>query len=120
MTSIFLLSGMVGSLILPASTDSCAQISPGNLFRACQSTAAATPSALRGAGKNTKMWCAVVDREDQLLLIKATDTGGVPSAPPVSDAWRGRIEIAIAKAFSALAFRSNDQAIDSRTLGLLA
>jgi len=120
MRTIFLLSGMVGSLILSASTDSLAQISPGNLFTACQSTAATTPSALRGAGKNTKMWCAVVDREGQLLLIKATDTGGTPSAPASSDAWRGSIEIAIAKAYTALGFSSNDQALDSRTLGLLA
>jgi len=120
MRTIFLLSGMVGSLILSASTDSLAQISPGNLFTACQSTAATTPSALRGAGKNTKMWCAVVDREGQLLLIKATDTSGTPSAPASSDAWRGSIEIAIAKAYTALGFSSNDQALDSRTLGLLA
>ncbi len=119
MKKLVLLVG-VTSLFLSASTDSFAQLNPAALFSACQTTAAATPSALRGAGKNTKMWCAVVDREDQLLLIKATDTGGIPSAPAASDAWRGSIEIAIAKAFSALAFSSNDQALDSRTLGLLA
>jgi uncharacterized protein GlcG (DUF336 family) len=119
MRRIFLLSGMTMSLILSASVSSLAQLAPAALFTACQTTAAATPSALRGAGKFTKMWCAVVDREGQLMLIKATDTAGTPSAPASSDAWRGSIEIAIAKAFTALAFSSSDQALDSRTLGLL-
>jgi uncharacterized protein GlcG (DUF336 family) len=58
------------------------------------------------------MWCAVVDREGQLLLDKATDTGGTPAAPAGSDAWRGSIEIFIAKAYSAVAFSSGDQAFD--------
>ena len=121
MRRIFLLSGMMTvSLILSASSNSLAQLNPTALFGACKTTAAATPSALRGAGKNTKMWCAVVDREGQLMLIKATDTGGTPSAPASSDAWRGSIEIAIAKAYTALGFSSNDQALDSRTVGLLA
>jgi len=110
---------MTMSLILSASASSLAQLAPAALFTACQTTAAATPSALRGAGKFTKMWCAVVDREGQLMLIKATDTAGTPAAPAASDAWRGSIEIAIAKAFTALAFSSADQALDSRTLGLL-
>jgi uncharacterized protein GlcG (DUF336 family) len=86
---------------------------------ACASAAAAEPSALRGAGKFTKMWCAVVDREGQTLAIKATDTGGTPSSPASSDAWRGSIEIALAKAYTAVAFSSNDQALDTLTLGLL-
>ena len=120
MRRIFLLFGMTMSLILSASASSMAQLAPATIFTACQSTAGATPSALRGAGKFTKMWCAVVDREGQLMLIKATDTSGTPSAPAGSDAWRGSIEIAIAKAYTALAFSSNDQALDSRTLGLLS
>jgi uncharacterized protein GlcG (DUF336 family) len=119
MRRILLLSGMTMSLILSASASSLAQLAPAALFTACQTTAAATPSALRGAGKFTKMWCAVVDREGQLMLIKATDTAGTPAVPAGSDAWRGSIEIAIAKAFTALAFSSSDQALDSRTLGLL-
>jgi uncharacterized protein GlcG (DUF336 family) len=120
MRRTILLPGTTLALVLSVSTSSRAQLVPAALFTACQTTAAATPSALRGAGKTTKMWCAVVDREGQLLLIKATDTGGTPTDPASSDAWRGSIEIAIAKAFSALAFSSNDQALDSRTLGLLA
>ena len=120
MRRIFLFSLVTMSLIVSASSSSIAQLVPATIFTNCQTTAAATPSALRGAGKFTKMWCAVVDREGQLMLIKATDTSGTPSAPAGSDAWRGSIEIAIAKAFTALAFSSNDQALDSRTLGLLS
>lgn len=89
------------------------------IFTACRTAAAATPSPLRGT-PNTKMWCAVIDREGDLLLIRATDTGGTPSNPLGSDAWRGSIEIAIAKAYTGLAFSSNDLALDSRTIGVLA
>jgi uncharacterized protein GlcG (DUF336 family) len=88
------------------------------IFAACQSTAAATNSALR-TGKKTKMWCAIVDRDGKLLLIESTDTNGSPQNPKGSDAWRGSIEIAEAKAYTALAFSSNDQALDSKTVGLL-
>ena len=89
------------------------------IFDHCQEVAAKTPSPLRHT-PGTKMWCAVVDREGELLLIKATDTGGTPAAPGGSDAWRGSIEIAIAKAYTAVAFSSNDLALDSKTIGLLA
>jgi uncharacterized protein GlcG (DUF336 family) len=44
----------------------------------------------------------------------------MPAAPGGSDAWRGSIEIAIAKAYTAVAFSSNDLALDSKTIGLLA
>jgi uncharacterized protein GlcG (DUF336 family) len=88
------------------------------IFSACQSTAASTSSALR-TGKKTKMWCAVVGREGKLLLIESTDTEGSPQHPKGSDAWRGSIEIAEAKAYTAVAFSSNDQALDTRTVGLL-
>jgi uncharacterized protein GlcG (DUF336 family) len=91
----------------------------GTIFEKCQAAAAATPSPLRG-GEPTRMWCAVIDREGDLRLIKATDTGGTPQNPLGSDAWRGSIEIAIAKAWTAVAFSSNDLALDSKTIGLLA
>jgi uncharacterized protein GlcG (DUF336 family) len=90
------------------------------VFAACQETAGATPSPLRGGGKFTKMWCAVVNREGELRLIRATDTGEEPGPVLSSDAWRGSIEIAIAKAYTAVAFSSNDLALDSKTIGLLA
>jgi uncharacterized protein GlcG (DUF336 family) len=91
----------------------------GAIFHTCQEVTTKTPSPLRKT-PGTKMWCAVVDREGELLLIKATDTGGTPSAPGGSDAWRGSIEIAIAKAYTAVAFSSNNLALDSKTVGLLA
>jgi hypothetical protein len=50
------------------------------IFQACQDTAAKTPSPLRKT-PGTKMWCAVVNREGVLRLIRATDTGGTPVAP---------------------------------------
>jgi uncharacterized protein GlcG (DUF336 family) len=90
------------------------------IFHACQDAAVNTPSPLRGGTLATKMWCAVVDREGEFLLIKATDTGGTPAAPGGSDAWWGSIEIAIAKAYTAVAFSRNDLALDSKTIGLLA
>jgi hypothetical protein len=62
----------------------------------------------------------VVDREGTPLLISATDTAGTPHSPNGSDTWRGSIEIVIAKAYTALAFSSTQQALDSRTLGQLA
>src|SRR5262249_40658878 len=85
----------------------------------CQATAAGTPSPLRKI-PGSKMWCAVVNREGKLLLIRATDTGGTPTAPGGSEAWRGSIEIASAKAYTAVAFSRNDLALDSKTIGLLA
>jgi uncharacterized protein GlcG (DUF336 family) len=89
------------------------------IFAACRAAAESTSSPLRPNG-HTKMWCAVVDREGRLLVIRATDTGGTPHQPAGSDAWRGSIEIAIAKAYTAVAFSSNQQALDSKTIGLLA
>lgn len=85
---------------------------------ACTAGAKSTPSSIRPG--NTKMWCAVTDREGKLLAINATDTGGTPQAPAGSDAWRGSIEIAIAKAYTAVAFSSNNVALDSREIGLLS
>ena len=110
------------ALVVMWKPGSAAGFTPGELsaiFNACQTAANATPSAVR-PGANTKMWCGVVDREGQLQLIQATDTGEAPAASLSSDAWRGSIEIAIAKAFTAVAFSSNEQALDSRTIGLLA
>jgi uncharacterized protein GlcG (DUF336 family) len=90
------------------------------IFIACKATADATPSPIRGGTKTTKMWCAVLDREGQTLLIKATDTGEPPGPNLTTDAWRASIEIAEAKAYTALSVSSNDHALDSKTVGLLA
>ena len=64
------------------------------------------------------MWCAVLNREGETLLIKATDTGESPGPNLQTDAWRASIEIAEAKAYTALSVSSNDLALDSRTVGL--
>jgi uncharacterized protein GlcG (DUF336 family) len=91
------------------------------IFTACQDAARDTPSGgLRPVTKHTIMWCAVMDREGRLLLIRATDTGEAPGAVLHSDAWRGSIEIAIAKAYTGLAFSTDELALTSRTIGLLA
>jgi uncharacterized protein GlcG (DUF336 family) len=57
-------------------------------------------------------------REGQTLALNATDTNGTLANPAGSDAWRGSIEIAAAKAYSAVAFSSNDQALNTFALGL--
>ena len=121
MKTIVVVAGMILFTFLPltASATGLTSANAATIFTSCQTIANATSSALRGSGKTTKMWCAVVEREGQLLLIESTDTNGTPSAPANSDAWRGSIEIAIAKAYTGLAFSSNDQALDSRTVGLL-
>jgi uncharacterized protein GlcG (DUF336 family) len=90
---------------------------PKAIEAACAVAAKAEPATFRPG--NTKMWCAVIDREGKLLAINATDTGGTPLSPAGSDAWRGSIEIAIAKAYTAVAFSSNDTPLDSRTIGLV-
>jgi uncharacterized protein GlcG (DUF336 family) len=91
------------------------------IFDACQATAAATTSALRQpVPQPTKMWCAVVDREGELLLIRSTDTEEEPGPKLSSDAWRGSIEIAIAKAYTAVAFSSSQQKLDSAEIGAAA
>jgi len=109
------------TLLAPSgvATAQAQHLQAGDIFAACEAAAIATSSALR-TGKHTRMWCAVVDREGKLLLVRATDTGGTPDAPLGSDAWRGSIEIAIAKAYTAVAFSSNEQALDSKTIGLLS
>lgn len=62
------------------------------LFAGCQEGAGEIASAVRtGSGACSgkpclKQWCAVVDREGALLLLKATDTGGTPQNPKGSDA----------------------------------
>jgi uncharacterized protein GlcG (DUF336 family) len=95
-------------------------LNPQTFLADCQTAALGVTSAVRGSGKKTIMWCALMDREGRLLMINNTDKGGTPQNPMGSDAWRGSIEIAIAKAYTALAFSSNDLALDSREIGKLA
>ncbi len=95
-------------------------VDPKALERTCAAAANKELAKFRPVSGTTKMWCAVIDREGRLLAINATDTGGTPSAPAGSDAWRGSIEIAIAKAYTAVAFSSNELNVDSRAIGLLS
>jgi uncharacterized protein GlcG (DUF336 family) len=87
------------------------------ILRACAATAATTPSVFRGT-PSVKMWCAVLSREGKLLDEAATDTGERPGPYLNSDAWRGSIEIAIAKAYTAVSLSSNQNALTSRQVGI--
>jgi uncharacterized protein GlcG (DUF336 family) len=57
----------------------------------------------------TRMHVAVVDRLGRLLAFRS-----------MSDAWEGSKDIAIAKARTAAFFSSNENALTSRTIGVLA
>lgn len=91
-----------------------------DIFDNCKESAGEVDSVLRGPGKKTIMWCAVVDREGKLLLLKATDTDESPAQVMATDAWRISIEVAPAKAFTAVSASSNDLALTSRIVGNLA
>jgi uncharacterized protein GlcG (DUF336 family) len=116
-----MMTAVAGFAVIVGVTGPAAAFQTGELndiFSACQTAADETPSPIRGTDF-TIMWCAVVDREGVLQLIKATDTGGTPNDPMDSDAWRGSVPIANAKAWTALAFSSEDAALDSKTVGFL-
>jgi uncharacterized protein GlcG (DUF336 family) len=103
----------------PIETSGLTKKDATKIFKSCVTTANATPSPIRGT-PGTKMWCAVLDREGVTLLIQATDTAESPGPHLTTDAWRASIEIAEAKAYTALSVSSNDFALDSKTVGLLA
>jgi uncharacterized protein GlcG (DUF336 family) len=107
--------GSVSTTFAASLTTSEAQ----SIFSACKTTAASTASPIRGTS-GTKMWCAVLDREGKTLLIQATDTGESPGPSLNTDAWRASIEIAEAKAYTALGVSSNDAALNSKQVGLLS
>jgi uncharacterized protein GlcG (DUF336 family) len=91
------------------------------LFSACQnatnSTEADNPDRLQTP---LAMWCAVVDREGRLLDERATDTGEKASANMNTDAWRASIEIAAAKAYTAVSVSSDRLALTSEDVGKLS
>ena len=62
-----------------------------------------------GRKAKTKMHIAVVDRGGRVVGQKSMD-----------DAWLGSISIAKAKAFTAVAFSSDENALSSRSIGILA
>jgi uncharacterized protein GlcG (DUF336 family) len=71
--------------------------------------ASATPSAFRGTAP-TQMRIALVGRSGDLCVEDTTSP----------DAWLGSIAIARGKAFTAVAFSSNQNALSSREIGLAA
>jgi uncharacterized protein GlcG (DUF336 family) len=71
--------------------------------------AAATPSPFRGT-TSTQMRIAIVGRTGELCVEDSTS----------NDAWLGSISIARGKAFTAVAFSSNQNSLSSRDIGLAA
>ena len=62
-----------------------------------------------GDPRPTKMHIAVVDRDGKLRVLRS-----------MPDAWIGSIAIAKAKAYTAAAFSSDENALTSRSIGLLS
>ena len=82
------------------------------IIDAAVTAAEQTPSLLRvdaqGTPLTTRMHIAIVDRNGALLALHSME-----------DAWPVSIDIALAKAYTAAAVSSNENAISSRSLGLL-
>jgi uncharacterized protein GlcG (DUF336 family) len=82
------------------------------IIDAAVATAQQSPSALRvdaqGTPVTTRMHIVIVDRNGHLLALYSMD-----------DAWPVSIDIALAKAYTAAAVSSNQNAISSRSIGLL-
>jgi uncharacterized protein GlcG (DUF336 family) len=82
------------------------------MLDAAVAAAEQTPSLLRvdatGTPQTTRMHIALVDRNGQLLAMHSME-----------DAWPVSIDIALAKAYTAASVSSNENAISSRSIGLL-
>jgi uncharacterized protein GlcG (DUF336 family) len=82
------------------------------IIEAAVAAAEQTPSALRvdaqGTAVTTRMHIAIVDRNGHLLAMHSME-----------DAWPVSIDIALAKAYTAASVSSNENAISSRSIGLL-
>jgi uncharacterized protein GlcG (DUF336 family) len=82
------------------------------IIDAAVAAAEQTPSLLRvdaqGAPLTTRMHIAIVDRNGHLLALHSME-----------DAWPVSIDIALAKAYTAAAVSSNENAVSSRSIGLL-
>ena len=83
------------------------------IIDAAVAAAEQTPSLLRvdaqGAPLTTRMHIAIVDRNGTLLALHSME-----------DAWTVSIDIAQAKAYTAAAVSSNENAFSSRSLGVLS
>jgi uncharacterized protein GlcG (DUF336 family) len=81
------------------------------IIQGAKIAAAAMPSSLRTpAGASTQMRIAIVGRDGNLCAEDTTS----------ADAWLASISIARGKAFTAVALSSNENALSSRIVGLLA
>jgi uncharacterized protein GlcG (DUF336 family) len=77
-----------------------------------EAAANAETSALRvsgGAAQKTRMHIRIVDRDGEVIGARSQ-----------SDAWFGSIDIAKAKAFTAMAFSSDQNALTTRSIGELS
>jgi uncharacterized protein GlcG (DUF336 family) len=79
------------------------------IIEGAKQAASVTPSPFRSTA-NTQMRIAIVGRNGRLCVEDTTS----------ADAWLGSISIARGKAFTAVAFSSNQNALSSRGIGLAA
>ncbi|HWP47523.1 MAG TPA: heme-binding protein [Candidatus Limnocylindrales bacterium] len=80
------------------------------IIAAAEAQANVEASALRvPSGTTTKMHIACVDRDGKIIEFRS-----------MPDAWAGSIDIARAKANTARAFSSNENALSSRSIGCLS
>jgi len=85
----------------------------GKILAQAQAAAEKEVSLLRvnagGKAQTTKMHIIVVNRDGRIIGQNS-----------MADAWVGSISIAKAKAFTAAAFSSNENALTTRTIGILS
>jgi len=95
-----------------AGTETLSDEEMQGIIAATVAAAEQTPSLVRvdaqGAPRTTRMHIAIVDRNGHLLALHSME-----------DAWTVSIDIALAKAYTAAAASSNENAFSSRSIGLL-
>ena len=95
-----------------AGTATLTEVEVQGILAAAVAAAEQTPSLLRvdaqGAPRPTRMHVAVVDRDGHLLALRS-----------MGDAWPVSVDIALAKAYTAAAVSSAENAFSSRSIGLL-
>jgi uncharacterized protein GlcG (DUF336 family) len=96
----------------PAAAETLTEEELQEIIDAAVAAAEQTPSLLRvdatGNPQTTRMHIAIVDRNGQLLAMHSME-----------DAWTVSIDIALAKGYTAAAASSDQNAISSRSVGLL-
>jgi uncharacterized protein GlcG (DUF336 family) len=106
-------SGCKGSGVSALSGDALSDHDVNLILDQAEAAANATPSLVRvddqGNPQMTRMHIMVMNRNGR--------TVGRRSMP---DAWRGSVSIAVSKAFTAMAFSSDQNALTSRSIGALS